>query len=440
MTNRSKQLWQKLTLSDQEQELESRIFNAVAIITIIYLKSMVIFNYVLSQYLLSALLFITSIIILGFYLAGRSRKNYQWGIKVLAALSYPILALNFYLNDGIQGPTPYIFLMVHIIVLTLSERKTFWFWTIYNIVFFITLYFIHNFYPDLIANNYSSPEIKFLDQSLSYMACAIGMMAIISALKWNYQKQKIKNELKSVALTKANLNLHQNNEQKNKIIALISHDLKNPLLSITKILEMIKEGELSDEETKSIQEDLFIMASNTQKMAESILDWATVELKNTEPNYKRVNIKKKSEEVLNIYHNLAKQKGITLNTVFLGSIIITTDIDRLLLIIRNLLQNAIKFTPTEGKIDFSFNHKEHEIIIEVSDTGVGIPEHKLNSIFDMDFQSTEGTQTEKGTGFGLFICNENAKKIKGELNVQSEVGKGTTFTLSLPVFPTLPAA
>ncbi|WP_137402362.1 sensor histidine kinase [Echinicola rosea] len=417
------------------QEMETKIFNSAALIIVIYLKAMIVFNLILGQYLLSIILLATSAIVLVFYLIGKSKKNFRWGINLLALLGYPILAINFFYNDGIQGPTFYIFLMVHIIILSVTQIKTYWFWGAYNFIFFLGLFYIDAYYPDLIAPSYPSPYLQFIDHAITYFACIIGIIAIVTALKWNYQKQKLESEQKGNALKTAIGELSSTNEQKNKIIALISHDLKNPLLSITTILEMINEGELDKAEMEAVLKELYIIANNAQKMSEEILEWATLELKNTSPKFRKVNLKEYCDSMLLVYKGMARQKNIVLDTQFGGDAVIVTDLDRLMLIVRNLLQNAIKFTSEEGKILFSCQKTEEEFVITVEDTGKGIPKERLQRLFNMKFVTTSGTSMEKGTGVGLYISNENAKKIGGSLSVKSELGRGSIFTLKLPITP-----
>ncbi len=412
--------------------MEGRIFNATALILVLYLVGMVIFNLAIGQKTLSIILVFTALLIILAYIIARKSRNFKYGIRTLAAISYPILVINFFLNDGIEGPSVYIFLMIHIIVLTLSDRKEFWFWGAYNFLFFSVLYVIDSKFPELIPQNYDSINIRIADHLITYLACLVGMISIISVLKWNYHKQKLKSEFRNKAFKEANSNLENSLEQKNKIIALISHDLKSPLISITNILEMIKEGELNEEETKTVQEDLLLMASNTQKMAESILDWATVELKSSQPILKKINIQDRCQDTLKTYKSLAGQKGINFTKSFSGQLKITTDPDRILLIIRNLLQNAIKFTPPKGEIYFSYENNGQYANITIRDTGVGISEEKIESIFSKNYISSLGTASEKGYGLGLYICKENAQKIGGQLDVSSEMGFGTTFTIKLP--------
>ncbi|GAB3656858.1 hypothetical protein GCM10028791_29000 [Echinicola sediminis] len=433
MLSTLKELWKALMVPNTEQDLEGRIFSSISVIAILYLLSMTVFNLFIAQWWLALLLFVTSGIIFVFHTLAKRKNNYRWAVRTLAAISYPILIGNFFLNDGTVGPSAYVFILVHIITLSLLDPKEFWFWGILNTIIFSLLYYLDFFHPEFIAENYSSLGLMLSDHIVTYLACIAGIIAIISVLKKNYQYQKQISDKKSKDFEQANSDLERSVKQKNKIIALISHDLKSPLMSITKIMEMIKEGEFSTEEIQGLQEDLYLMASNTQKMTESILEWAAIELNDTQTQLKTINIQKECKYILNVYSLLAEQKKILFTYKFSGNTTFTTEMDRLALIIRNLLQNALKFTQNGGAIHFNFQNNGEEIHIEIKDTGIGISQKKLGDLFKMDLRSHAGTSGEKGYGIGLFICQENVKKIGGQLKVSSILGEGSTFTLVVPV-------
>lgn len=433
MSTTLKQLWTAATGLDTDQDLEGRIFSAVSFIAVLYLLSMAIFNLIIAHWTLAFLLLTTSVIIIFFHSLAKQRNNYKWAVRILAMISYPILAANFFLNDGTVGPSAYVFIMVHITTLSLLDPKEFWIWGIVNSVIFSLLYYFDFFHPGFIPENYPTSTLMLTDHIITYIACIAGIIAIISVLKENYLKQKQISEAKSTAYEKANNDLLRSVKQKNKIIALISHDLKSPLISITRTMEMIKEGEFSTEEIQGLQEGLYLMASNTQKMTESILEWASIELNDSPTDPKNVNFQKECEHILKVYSHLSEKKNIHFTYKFSGDTVFIIEIDRLALVIRNLLQNALKFTQSGGSINFHFVNRGKEVLIEIKDTGIGIPEKKLKGLFQTDLQSSSGTAGEKGYGLGLFICQENVKKIGGQLKVSSIHGKGSTFTLIVPI-------
>lgn len=417
--------------------IENQLFNSISIITLIYLLAMVAFNIYVGQFLLGGILVVVAAALYLVYYLSRFRGKYNLGVYLFGFLSYPVLAINFYLNDGIEGPSFYVFLMVHIILISFSNSKTYWVWIGYNFLFFVSLFYIDNFYPEIIPEIYGSDLIKFWDHSVTYLASILGIFAIVLSHKTLYQFQKKKTEAKSQQLLQVNQELAKSNEEKDKLIALISHDLRSPLLSIVQILEFMAEGNFTKKEMEKTQKDLLLITNNTQKMMENILEWATFKLQNTEIILAETNIKSSMESMMKVFVPLAKQKGIDLKVDFKDHPVIKTNEERLLLILRNIVQNAIKFTSAGGKVHCTVKQHGEQTWISISDTGVGIPEQHLEKLFELNINATYGTGKEKGTGLGLYLCKENADTIGATISVKSQVGEGTTFTITLPKNPNL---
>jgi two-component system sensor histidine kinase/response regulator len=287
----------------------------------------------------------------------------------------------------------------------------------------------------LIPNVYLDWEHRFWDHLITYFVSVLGIFAITATLKKYYKIQKEENEKKSLKLLEVNHMLQNSNEQKNKVIALISHDLRSPLNSIVSILEFVKAGELDDEELSLVRKELLTITSHTTKMLDNILEWAAFEIQDRELNIVESDIKSACESVVTVFAILASHKDITFETEYRDNPVVKTDLSRVILIVRNLVQNAIKFTPTGGKITFSVQQVGEKVKISVSDSGIGLSGEKLENLFLLDIQATYGTEREKGTGLGLYLSNENAKKIGADISVRSEEGQGATFTLTLPQSP-----
>jgi signal transduction histidine kinase len=131
----------------------------------------------------------------------------------------------------------------------------------------------------------------------------------------------------------------------------------------------------------------------------------------------------------------ANKKNITINYFVAEVIIVFADIDMLKTVLRNLVSNAIKFTNPGGLIDIYAEKTQSNIIISVSDEGIGIAPEILNKLFDItQIHSASGTADEKGTGLGLLLCKEFVERHDGKIWVESELGKGSKFKLSLPLY------
>ena len=367
------------------------------------------------------------------YYNSRFRRGFKSSYLVFGLLCYPVIALNFFLNDGIAGPSAYVLLIFHIIMMALSSKKHYFFWISYNALIFSVLLYIDVFYPELIPEVYLDVEHVYWDHLITYLVSIVGIFAIISTIKKYYRLQKQENEAKSRELWEVNHMLQNSNEQKNKVIALISHDIRSPLNSIVSILEFVEAGELDEEELILVRKELLTITSHTTKMLDNILEWASFEMQDKELNISENDIKSACENVLTVFAILAAHKNINLKTEYRDNPIVKTDLSRVILIVRNLLQNAIKFTPTGGEITFAVQQVGEEVQVSVSDTGIGLSKEKIEKLFLLDIQATYGTEREKGTGLGLYLSNENAKKIGAHISVRSEEGKGATFILTLPL-------
>lgn len=412
--------------------MEIVIFHGISIIILVYLLGMSAFNFVYKQNFLGILLLVMCIALVLLYFNSRFGGRFQVSYFLFGLFCYPVIGLNFYLNDGIEGPSAYVFLMFHIIMMVLSSKRQYGLWIVYNAVIFTALLYMDLFHPQLIPDVYLNLEHQFWDHLITYFVSLVGIFAIISTIKKYYWLQKQENEEKTVALLKANHMLHNSNEQKNKVIALISHDIRSPLNSIVSILEFVQAGELDDEELALVRKELLTITSHTTKMLDNILEWASFEMQNKELNIAEDDIKSACESVLKVFAILAAHKNIELKIAYKDNPVVRTDLSRVVLIVRNLVQNAIKFTPTGGEIIFSVQQVGDNVEISVSDTGIGLSDEKLENLFVLDIQATYGTEREKGTGLGLYLSNENAKRIGAEISVSSEEGRGAIFTLTLP--------
>lgn len=430
MINRLKNKYKDLQGSNLSLEMEDVIFNSISVVIFFYLLTTSISNFIYGQYFLATVLLLLGLILLTVYFNTGFFKKYHF---YFGLFYYPLISVNFYLNDGIAGPSAYVFLMFHIIMMLLSPKRYYLFWLCYNAFFYTALIYIDLFHPLLIPVNYSNLEHQFWDHIVTYWISILGIFAIIAVIKEYYGLQKKETETKSRELLEVNHMLGNSNEQKNKIIALISHDLRSPLNSIVTILEFSQAGELTEAELFLVRKELLAMTSNTIKMLDSILEWASLEMQNKEINITETDVKSACESVMVVYNMLATEKKISLITEYINNPIVKTDMGKVLLIIRNLTQNAIKFTPNGGKINFTVRQIGEKVEISIADTGIGLSEEKLKNLFLLNIQTTYGTEKEKGTGLGLYLSQENARKIGANISVQSQKGKGSIFTLTLPV-------
>ena len=233
-----------------------------------------------------------------------------------------------------------------------------------------------------------------------------------------------------------NKELQDFNVDKNKFFNLIAHDLRTPAANIESLLQIMKEkfGDLSEEEKRTCL-DILVESTKTQNdLLNTLLNLSRLHLGSKQCNFERVDIRKLVNEALEQTKLQAMQKQINQSNQA-DECFAEADKDMITTVIRNIVANAIKFTHPDGKIVIRAEKVNKEIVISISDTGIGITDTQKNRIFDVDYsKSTTGTANETGTGLGLVLCKEYVECNGGKIWFESEVGKGTTFFFTLPVF------
>jgi len=234
--------------------------------------------------------------------------------------------------------------------------------------------------------------------------------------------------------------LAQANRVKDKMFSIIAHDLRAPFNGIKGLLVLLENGLLDAEEQKYMLQQLQVTTDSTLETLENLLRWATGQIQGINPNPTNLDLNFIAENSLHLLAEPARQKEVALINLLPVCASVVSDADHLDIIIRNLLSNAVKFTPKGGKVSIYAIQDNNTWCITVEDSGVGIPADKVGLLFNPDTQfSTRGTNNEKGTGLGLLLIKELVEKNNGTVGVKSEVGKGTTFCITLPASPILPA-
>ena len=225
--------------------------------------------------------------------------------------------------------------------------------------------------------------------------------------------------------------LYRLNQTKDKLFSIIGHDLKSPLIAIK---TLVNEGD----ETLTSKKTKYISTTLTEQinLLNNILFWALSQDDSIEYNPQEFSIIDEVQSELNVAKMISEQKNIDLSVSIEKSIRGYTDLNMFLFIVRNLLSNAIRYTPSLGKVTINAKKLNERTILEVQDTGVGIEKERIKNLFNAEtFTSKKHKRDEEGTGLGLVLCKEFADKMNAELSVKSEENKGSTFTLTIPNKP-----
>ncbi len=242
-------------------------------------------------------------------------------------------------------------------------------------------------------------------------------------------------KLQEIQLMAQKSHLETLNNTKDKFFSIVAHDLKSPLNSLRAFTSLLIDhtDRFSKEEIIQTSKQAQLSVDNTIKMADNLITWARLQMNDYETRQEKIYFKEVVATILPVYKRIAEKKGINLSWSFDDTVTLFADKNQVQFIIRNLLNNAIKFTHKEGSVKLSaISLANGEIQISVSDNGVGISEEKKKKIFSVgQSQSSNGTAGEKGTGLGLMLCHEFTVLNNGLIKVENQEGKGTTFTVRL---------
>ncbi len=220
-----------------------------------------------------------------------------------------------------------------------------------------------------------------------------------------------------------------------KFLSIIAHDLRSPFCTILGVLEIVKSN-LSDfnrDEIENYIDIAYNSANNTLNLLDTLLSWTVSQNKEKNFNPVKINLLELSKDEIESMKTSAKQKQITLNHSIAPDLNIAADLQMVKTVFRNLINNAVKYTNTGGKITISASKNKHYVEIEVKDNGIGIPLDAQRKLFKPEaFHSTEGSNNEKGSGLGLLLCKEFVEMHGGNIRIKSEPGKGSKFTFTMP--------
>lgn len=222
-----------------------------------------------------------------------------------------------------------------------------------------------------------------------------------------------------------------------KFISLIAHDLKNSFNSILGFLVLLKK-EIDNHDADNIENYVNSIYNSTYKayqLLNDLLEWANSQNRKLSLVQTRINLLELVNTEFEVHQEIARHKQITLTHNIPSFIEVKADVHMVKTILRNLLNNALKFSYRGGKILVSVTIAENFIIVAVKDYGVGILPEIKDKLFKIDgFIPSVGTENEKGTGLGLFLCKEFVEIQGGNIWFESKSGKGSEFSFSLPQY------
>ncbi|MFM8911840.1 MAG: ATP-binding protein, partial [Flammeovirgaceae bacterium] len=232
-------------------------------------------------------------------------------------------------------------------------------------------------------------------------------------------------------IKKRSVELEQLNQVKDKFFSIVSHDLRSPMNALSGVLDLMNKEQITQDEFKTLSKELQVRFNHTRGLINNLLDWALLQMDKLKIQVEKINMKELVATNLSMLESLQLKK-VTINNLIDPSVVTVGDRNMINLVIRNLITNAIKFSEVGGEIIVSAKDTGDFYTISIQDFGVGISPEIQKILFEKTTgYSTRGTANEKGTGLGLILSKEFVERNGGQIRLESEVGKGSTFFFTI---------
>jgi signal transduction histidine kinase len=223
----------------------------------------------------------------------------------------------------------------------------------------------------------------------------------------------------------------------NKLFSIMAHDLRSPLASLSNIIKLITIyiDNSRYNEAAELSRQMDRKNDHLLELTDNLLDWTKSQTESFTPVFERVKLSEVVAHCVKIYQPVSIDKEIALHYEQDGDCYLLADRNMLQTILRNLINNAIKFTARKGKVQIICEQRQGFARITVSDNGIGISRERMESIFEIDVKNIQnGTEGEKSTGLGLSVCKEFIEAMGGTIFVESQEQVGTSFIFTIPLY------
>lgn len=346
---------------------------------------------------------------------------------------YPFVTCLVYIN-GISLGVELFFILYGILSVFFIRERTY---MVFSIGFSMISYFVLSVmlkkYPFQLED--VSNIIYLINQALAIIYIFYGLYLIKtenSNFNTTLQQSNAEIQKQSMLLQQQAEQLNQLNSLKNKLFSVISHDLKAPMYALRNLFDSIQTQDMPGGEIKALVPDIKKDLNYTVGLMENLLQWAKSQMQAESARPQVVHLRDAVDEVMQLLHLQAEVKRIRMANNVDEQAKAWADNDMITLVLRNLVSNAIKFTPPGGTITIGANPISSYTEVYVQDSGKGMTQEELERIDAGDFYSTNGTSQEQGTGLGLLLCKEFLARNDSRLRIETMPEKGSIFSFTLP--------
>jgi two-component system, sensor histidine kinase and response regulator len=250
-----------------------------------------------------------------------------------------------------------------------------------------------------------------------------------------FQSEEVRARIAThLKISRQNLELQRLNAEKDKFFSIIAHDLRGPIGAFKQSLELITgKTNLDDDKKNKLLEQLKTSAKTTYNLLENLLNWAKSQAGQINIEPQRFFLKHAIQENIELLSQIASQKQISITAKVDDTCSVVADQDSINMVLRNLLSNAMKFTPNQGSISISAYEIGEMVEVVVQDNGVGMKKEIADNLFKSNtYYSSNGTNNEKGSGLGLVLVKDFTERNGGQIRVESIINEGSKFIFTIP--------
>ena len=406
------------------QQLHHRISEAFALLTGVLMIFLGISDYVmgLNNFIVIAKLLFSLPFLIGFFLM-RRYSHYQSTIHWMLAFGFIAISINFLNNEGYRGPTNYTIFIFIVAITILTRGKMMFFWIV---IAYLTYSFL--FYGEVkgwytIDPQYVGPENLFWDHWVTLLWTGLFVFyGIYIFVNQNRQQNEALNQIqmeKDIALAE----LEALNIKKNQLLAVLSHDLRSPIGTLSETLELAEKDFLDKNELNLIFSDLKSQSFHLNKVLNNTLEWVLAELEDRDSEISEVKPSELLEEMKKTMQAQADRKRQEILTEVSGEDhAIAIELNEVKIILKNLLDNAIKFSALGATIKLKSSRSGNDLRWEVINEWPTNQNPINQDLFEFKVKTSFGTRREKGSGLGLPLCKKIADKLEMRLGFETYDG------------------
>ena len=270
------------------------------------------------------------------------------------------------------------------------------------------------------------------ENQLMVMVLFAVLLLMAAGLYYNRYRLKKRSEL---LLAEKNRELAILNATKDKFFAILGHDLRNPVFSFKSISTQLKNNlkNLSSEELQYFLEELDKGATSIHQLLINLLEWAKSQRGQVHPEPEEIDLDEMIRQVTGLFESPVRHRNLRINADIPEGLVLVTDRNILFTVLRNVVGNAVKFSPEGGELHIGVFRNAHHVDVAIRDEGIGMSREDLEKLFRIDVNARSiGSSDQKGSGLGLILSKELLDRIGGSIHVQSTEGNGSTFTIRIP--------